>query len=246
MRRLSISNDFTFGLGLSLGSSPAGLASGWPWSARPLGSSPITGPSSLLRAVPSQCLASVLCRLRCSPLAVLPLAGRGALCPFERPDSYRSDWFSCSMPAPATSSRHLYTGHHQGNKQAAPWLRAHPVERAFVPGVRSTPSFGAIVPSVDASAVVHTCSSSRRTPDPLIAGLLPQRSPRRLLTGAACGGLGSPPARRARRANLHHWHSTGCAGDLLHRPTLLSGHTPERRLPSPLTAMLRSPRCGQR
>jgi hypothetical protein len=32
---------------------------------------------------------------------------------------------------------------------------------------------------------------------------------RRLLTVAASGGLGSPPARRARRANLHHWHSTG-------------------------------------
>ena len=72
------------------------------------------------------------------------------------------------MPAPATSSRHLYTGHHQGNKQAAPWLRAHPAERAFVPGVRSTPSFGAIVPSVDASAVVHTLfADSYQEPRPL-------------------------------------------------------------------------------
>jgi len=39
---------------------------------------------------------------------------------------YRGDRFSCSMPAPATSSRHLYTGHRQGHTQAAPWLRAHP------------------------------------------------------------------------------------------------------------------------
>jgi len=28
------------------------------------------------------------------------------------------------MPAPATSSRHLYTGHRQGSMQATPWLRA--------------------------------------------------------------------------------------------------------------------------
>src|SRR5674476_512963 len=66
-------------------------------------------------------------------------------------------------------------------------------------------------------AVVHTCSSSRRLPAPLSAGLLPQRLPRRLLTGAACGGLGSPPARRPRRVHLHHWHSTLHVGELLHR-----------------------------
>jgi len=120
------------------------------------------------------------------------------------------------MPAPATSSRHLYTGHRQGNTQAAPWLRARQ-RRAFVPGTLRFPGFDAIVRSVDASAVVHTRSTSRRTPDPLTAGLLPQRSPPRLLTDAACGGLGSPPARRTRRANPHHWHSTVRAGDLLHR-----------------------------
>jgi hypothetical protein len=65
---------------------------------------------------------------------------------------------------------------------------------------------------------------------PLTAGLLPQRSPPRLLTGAACvvwaprlhGEPGGP--------NLHHWHSTVRAGDLLHRLTPLSGHTAERRL----------------
>src|ERR1700720_1240830 len=47
MRRLGISNDFTFGLVPSFGSSPAGLASDRPWSARPLGSSSITETSSL-------------------------------------------------------------------------------------------------------------------------------------------------------------------------------------------------------
>jgi hypothetical protein len=79
---------------------------------------------------------------------------------------------SCSMPAPATSSRHLYTGHRQGSTQAAPWLRARaskhaPLSREF----GDPPGFDAIVPPIDASAVVHTRSSSRRPPDPLTAGL---------------------------------------------------------------------------
>jgi hypothetical protein len=48
-------------------------------------------------------------------------------------------------------------------------------------------------------------------------GLFPQRSPPRLLTAAACGGLGPPPDRRSRRASLHHRHSTVHDNDLLHR-----------------------------
>jgi len=87
-----------------------------------------------------------------------------------------------------------------GQHAGRPLAEGTPSRRAFVPGVRRSPSFDAIVPPIDASAVVHTRSSSRRPPDPLTAGLLPQRSPPRLLTGAACGGLGSPHARRTRRA----------------------------------------------
>ena len=266
------------------------------------------------------------------------------------------------MPAPATSSRHLYTEHRRGHIQAAPRLRAPP-RRAFVPGPPTDPSFDAIVisfrcvssgshmfvfsshtpprysetspaalttpaldrrslrwfgisactatpedlppslaqhgscrrsstssslpfrthvgahnsvvgadqgfrapswdqesvrdsghedsasapiaagqrprpsfrhphpvsmPSLfrfDASAVVHTCSSSHRTPAPLTARRQPQRSPPRLLTDAACGGLESPPPRRPRRTHLHHWHSTDRADDLLHRHHFPSGHT---------------------
>src|SRR5258708_37991570 len=39
------------------------------------------------------------------------------------------------------------------------------------PGALRLPGFDAIVPPVDASAVVHARSSSRRAPDPLTAGL---------------------------------------------------------------------------
>src|SRR5215469_7763095 len=104
-----------------------------------------------------------------------------------------------------------------GQHAGRPLAEGTPPWRAFVPGVLRSPGFDAIVPPIDASAVVHTRSSSHHSPDPLTAGLFPQRSPPRLLTGAACGGLGSPPARRTRRTYLHHWHSTVRAGDLLHR-----------------------------
>ena len=129
------------------------------------------------------------------------------------------------MPAPATSSRHLYTGHRRGHIQAAPRLRAHRGE----PLSRDHPQIPVSMPSLfrfDASAVVHTCSSSHRTPAPLTARRQPQRSPPRLLTDAACGGLESPPARRPRRTYLHHWHSTDRADDLLHHHHHFpSGHT---------------------
>jgi hypothetical protein len=121
------------------------------------------------------------------------------------------------FPAPLQDLPHYY----EPSRPCAP--PRYPAAR----GARRSRSSS--VPPIDASAVVHARSSSRRTPDPLIAGLFPQRSPPRLLTGAACGGLGSPPARRTRRTCLHHWHSTVRAGDLLHRLTPLSGRTTERR-----------------
>ncbi len=97
--------------------------------------------------------------------------------------SYRGDRFSCSMPGPATSSRHLYTGHHQGHEQAAPWLRTRPKGGALVPRRDSCLGFDVVVHIFDASAVVYTGSSSRRSPDPLVASLLRSRFPPRLFTG---------------------------------------------------------------
>ena len=78
------------------------------------------------------------------------------------------DRFSCSLPAPATSSSPLYTGHHQVHTQATPWLKAHPkTGRAVVPEPPTGPGFDDVVVSFDASAVVHTRSSSRRMSTPL-------------------------------------------------------------------------------
>ena len=135
-----------FRLGCILSSSPAGSASDFPWSARPLGSSPITGPSSLLRAGPSLCPASVLCPSRLTPLGVLPLATRGSTTPISTGRQHRDDWFSCSVSAPATNSRHLYTGHHQASTQATAWLRARaqvgaPLSRELCDPPLLAPSF---------------------------------------------------------------------------------------------------------
>jgi len=113
------------------------------------------------------------------------------------------------LPRPSLSGRQVLLFHASACRELTPPLhRAPPGQhtgrplaegarhqaRAFVPGTLILPGFDAIVPPIDASAVVHTRSSSRRPPDPLTAGLFPQRSPPRPLTGAACGGLGSPPA----------------------------------------------------
>ena len=122
-------------------------------------------------------------------------------------------------------------GHRRGHIQPAPRLRAH----RGGPLSRDHPQIPVSMPSLfrfDASAVVHTCSSSHRTPAPLTARRQPQRSPPRLLTDAACGGLESPPPRQPRRTYLHHWHSTDRADDLLHHHHHFpSGHTwvPETR-----------------
>ncbi len=131
------------------------------------------------------------------------------------------------MPAPATGSRHLYTGHHQDSMQSASWLRARPQGAPLSRDFRPAPVLMSAFYGFDASAVVHTCSSSRRTPRPAPGGTFPHRSRPRLLTDAACGGLGPPTARRSRRTYLHHWHSTVHDGDHLPHVTPLSGHTKE-------------------
>jgi len=54
-----------------------------------------------------------------------------------------------------------------GQHAGRPLAEDTPARRAFVPGVLHSPGFDAIVPPIDASAVVHTRSSSRHAPDPL-------------------------------------------------------------------------------
>src|SRR5262249_20910008 len=131
-------------------------------------------------------------------LGTLPLAVSAACGPPSRSPG--------NLPRPPVSGRQVLLFHASARDELTPPLHrtppgqhagrplaeGTPSRRAFVPGTMRLPGFDAIVPPIDASAVVHARSSSRRPPDPLTAGPFPQRSPPRLLTGAACGGLGSP------------------------------------------------------
>ena len=79
--------------------------------------------------------------LTVSPLAVLPLAtSRATFARLTCGRRFRDDRFSCSLPAPATSSRHLYTGHRRGNTQTAPRLRTRTLAR-LCPGNTHRPRF---------------------------------------------------------------------------------------------------------
>ena len=183
--------------------------------------------SSPLRAGPPQCLA-VLSRSRLGAARGSPSRSQGAnITHFDWPTVPRRLvlLFHASACDELTPPLHRAPpGQHTGR----PLAEGTPPRRAFVPGVMRAPGFGANVRHFDASPVVHSRSSSRRAPDPLTAGLFPHRSRPRLFTGAPCGGLGSPPARRARRANLHHQHSTVHVGDLLHHHHSPFRFTPRR------------------
>ena len=153
------------------------------WPARPLRSSPITGPSSLLRAGPPLCLASVLSPRRRWPPGLLPLDDHGA-------DSTQCNQSSVSRQQillfHAKACNELTPPLHRtppGPRSGSSPAPGAPSRRTLFPGQRLSPGFDVKVVFHDASAVVHTRSSSRCLPDPLFASLLPSRFPPRLLTG---------------------------------------------------------------
>src|SRR5674476_218610 len=145
--------------------------------------SPITGPSSLLRAGPPLCLASVLSPMQPWPPGVLPLDDQGVnIAHFDWPFVSRRQvlLFHASACNELTPPLHRAPpGPHTGSSLAEGGALSH----AFVPGSGCSPSFDAVVIYFDASAVVQPCSSSRCVPDPLVAGLFHSRFPPRLLTG---------------------------------------------------------------
>ncbi len=108
---------------------------------------------------------------------------------------HRDDRFPRSTREPAPSSRHLHAGRHSSSRQVA--SRAHPGAQNIAPVSTSSGS------GFDMSSVVRLRSSSRRSPDAVTPRLFPQRSPPRLLTAAAWGGLKPAPASRLRGAFPH-------------------------------------------
>jgi hypothetical protein len=106
--RLGILNGFAS----STGSSRFQLARGQGRTTQPLRSSPITGPSSLLRAAPPLRPASVLSPSRLEPLAA---------CPFTSSDVTQHR-FSRSVRKPGRASRRLYAGCRSSSIRASPEL----------------------------------------------------------------------------------------------------------------------------
>ena len=155
---------------------------------RTLRSSPIAGPSSLLRTGPPLCSATGTLPLTVLPLGGLPLATRALLRP-ER-SQFRNDRFPSSAWTPEPGSRHLYAGHHLGSKQVSPRL---------IPGECCAPGFDVICEPFDMSSVDRFRSPSRLLPDELVARLFRNAQHERLLTAAPCGGLQPPPCRAAAR-----------------------------------------------
>ena len=110
----------------------------------------------------------------------LPLAVSAA-----RGPPFRSQQVTFTLiPWPSLSGRQVLLFHASARDELTPPLHRAPpgqhagrplaegpLPQAFVPGTMRLPGFDAIVPPIDASAVVHTRSSSRRPPDPLTAGL---------------------------------------------------------------------------
>jgi hypothetical protein len=136
-------------LALIRGSSPqVGLIRTSAEPPAPLRSSPITGPSTLLRTLLPLCPASVLWHLRFPPLALLP--------------SHRDDRFSCSSSKPDPRSCRLHAGRQWGTKQAHRW------EPPPHPRARTQPWFRRRLGHLDTSSAVHLRSTPRISPDAVL------------------------------------------------------------------------------
>ena len=143
----------------------------------------MTATSSLLRATPSQCLASVLRFLWGRHL-------NGSL-------RIETTGSRSSVEKPGPGSRHLHAGHRLGSLQGNP--QTHPDGTTLR-------RFRCHVLVHDESAVVHFRSSSWSTPVESCS-MFPQRSRPALLMSAAWGGLKPAPDSRLRRASRHLLYS---------------------------------------
>ena len=151
------------------------------WPARPLGSSPITGPSSLLRAGPPLCLASVLCPCGRRHLGFSLSTTRGHRHPLRL--AVRIETTGSPVPCQRLQRAHATFTPDTARATCRQLPGSGPAHRArLCPGTWGQPRFRCHLEYFDASAVVQPCSSSRRLPDPLVAGLFRSRFPPRLLT----------------------------------------------------------------
>src|SRR6516164_1680177 len=109
------------------------------------------------------------------------------------------DRFSRSVQEPDPTSRRLYAGCRSGSLQAR--------SRAY-PGSKTLPRFRHHLMHFDRSSTVCLRSPLRIAPAGIESRLLLQRSPRPLLTTAACSGLRPTPDCRPRGARPHLLYSS--------------------------------------
>ena len=151
---------------------------------QPLRSAPISRLSSLLRAAPSLGPASVLRALRGPPAWLAPFASGREVPTFREAACLELTPPPCRMPS----------GPQSGTSQTRP-------------GLTTAPRFRHRPYAFDTSSAVHLRSSSQDLPDGIKSRLSPQRSPPRILSVAACGGLEPAPDRWLRGALPHLLHS---------------------------------------
>jgi hypothetical protein len=146
--------------------------------ARPLGSTPITGASLLLRAGPPADPATVLSALRLRPLGALPAATR----------TMRA---AVSGPAFPRSAQEPQTG------LASPTCRAPPGQsagsRQAHPATFRSSQFRCRLWTFDTSAAIRLRSPSRSPPDTLPGAFSPTLTTLDDQPSAARGGLEPPP-----------------------------------------------------
>ena len=150
-------------------------------------------------------------RIGTQSLTVLPLASLPC---------HRHDRFPRSTQEPGSRSRRLHAGRRPSSRQ---------VPLGLVPESYTNSGFDVTRICFDTSTAVHLRSTPRPSPDRVSPCLFPTRSPPRLLSAAAVGGLKPPPARRLRGTFPHllrsmaagepalssapSWHTSGSPGE---------------------------------
>jgi hypothetical protein len=161
--------------------------------------------------------------------------------------SHRGDRFPRSAQEPDAESRRLHAGCGSDSNQAI--LRTSP-------GLTTSSRFRHRRFAFDTSSAVRSGSSLCTAPDGILFRLFPQRSPQRLLTDAACGGLKPAPDRRLRGTYPHllcsiappfvrSWRTVISKPRWSHRRSPSPGQNRRLGIPIVITGTRIAENCGQ-
>ena len=179
-----------------------------PRATRPLGSTPITRASSLLRAGPPACPATVLSALRSQPPGALPVATRRSRLGWQ----YRDRPSHVPRESRRPGSRRLHAGHHLARKRAPARL---------VLEQPHCPSFDAVSFRFDTSAAIRLRSPSWSPPDASTAPC-PHRSPRTAFSRRSMRRFEASPHRATPKGHNLHLPRSTASTKISYRSTSLS------------------------